>query len=784
MLFLDFVLENRYHRDNEKYIEKEKEGCLMKKELLSPAGNMESLKAAVHAGADAIYIGGKSFGARKFASNFDREELKEAVRYCHLYGVRLFITVNTMIYETEIEEVMDYLCYLVELSVDAVIVQDIGLIRLIHEYFPTLEIHASTQLHNYQKSSFDLLEELGVKRVVLAREASLGEIEKIETPLEKEVFIHGAICISYSGQCLFSSQVLGRSGNRGECAGMCRLPYSVVDENQEEILPNQYLLSPKDLCTISHFRKLMESDVDSFKIEGRMKSPAYVYYVTRIYRTLMDQYYEGKNLEISEEEWKNLKLLFHRGFTEGHLFDAKDSNFMNVESPNHIGIDLGMVKSFSKKKIEIVLHEDLHQEDGIRFEANGGGMIVNYLYDQKGKLISHAERGQTVWVDNKVGLSTPSKVLKTKDVKLEQELLHYPLRRVPISFSLSAHVGKSLSASISDGVHQVSLEGEVVQLAQNRPTTREEIKKHFCRVGDTCYEIVDGHFDLGQNIFIPMKALHQLRRDLLSMLTAKRLYREKGKTKPFLPEKNEKFLKKDVKLSCLVRTEEQLLVCISSAFRVYVTDFSLYQKYRETYSNLYYRVDRLTPLSTYHKERLLLTEFCQLPHAKDNEVVTDYYYNVSNRSFLSYLKEHSVTSATLSVECPFSSLITLSSSFDCEVIAYGRLEWMIMKHCLFSSKCSSGNLFCQKNSSFFLKDRNHQRYPLVFQNGVTHLFGPCKDFFSKTEIRSLSSYVSSFRLEFLEESKQEVQRILKKYQEWLQIPEFCDKINTRMVNKK
>ena len=273
---------------------------LNKKELLAPAGDMESLKAAIHAGADAVYLGGKRFGARRFSPNFSHEELKIAVDYAHLYGVKVYVTVNTMIYEKEMEDAYQYAKFLSEIGVDALIVQDIGLIRLLHIHFPELELHASTQLHNYTKNNFDELARLGVKRVVLARESSLSEIESISTPLEKEVFIHGAICISYSGQCLFSSLVLGRSGNRGECAGMCRLPFTLEKADGKILKEPAYLHSPKDLCTVSKFKELMDSDIKSFKIEGRMKSATYVYLVVKIYRYLMDAYDEGKVMCISD----------------------------------------------------------------------------------------------------------------------------------------------------------------------------------------------------------------------------------------------------------------------------------------------------------------------------------------------------------------------------------------------------------------------------------------------------------------------------------------------------
>lgn len=272
-------------------------------ELLVPVGNYECLVQAINNGADAVYLGGKKFGARAFASNFTMEELENATKLCHLYGVKIYVTVNTLIYENEFNDVINYIKELEKIGVDAVIMQDVGLINVVHQILPNLEIHASTQMHNHSEESLNFLENLGIKRVVFARELSLDYINNIKTNLEKEVFIHGSLCISYSGQCLFSSFLLGRSGNRGECAGMCRLPYKLYEVNKLVETSGDYLLSPKDICSVDNFKKLMESNVKCFKIEGRMKSPEYVGIVTKIYKDLMNQYDKGLDLKVNEEDF-------------------------------------------------------------------------------------------------------------------------------------------------------------------------------------------------------------------------------------------------------------------------------------------------------------------------------------------------------------------------------------------------------------------------------------------------------------------------------------------------
>ena len=256
---------------------------IMKKvELLSPCGNYECLKAAIHNGADAVYLSGKNFGARKYADNFTNDEIIEAIKYSHLYGVKVYITVNTMIYETEVDSVIEYLKFLYINNVDAVIMQDIGIISKIRKILPDLEIHASTQCHNHNDEGLQLFKDLGITRVVLDREMSLDEIKKLKTNIELEVFVYGALCVCYSGCCLFSSMNGGRSANRGSCVGPCRLPYKFIEDNKYIKTNGDYLLSTKELNTIEHIKELIESGIDSFKIEGRMKSPFYVGFVTSI----------------------------------------------------------------------------------------------------------------------------------------------------------------------------------------------------------------------------------------------------------------------------------------------------------------------------------------------------------------------------------------------------------------------------------------------------------------------------------------------------------------------
>lgn len=734
----------------------------MRKELLSPAGDFESLKAAIHAGADAVYIAGKKFGARKFSKNFTNEELIEAINYAHLYGVKIYVTVNTVIYESELEEVLDYISFLYINHVDALIVQDIGLIREIKKLYKDLEIHASTQLHNHSKESFKLLEELGVTRVVLAREDSIDTINNIKTNIEKEVFIHGAICISYSGQCLFSSFVLNRSGNRGECAGMCRLPYKLKSDDSYVKTDGKYLLSPRELCTIPKFKQLMESDIKCFKIEGRMKSPAYVYFVTKIYRTLIDKYEANEPLEISKEDYDNLRVLYNRKFTEGYLFNKKNKELMNIESPNHQGIYLGKVVKITPKKIGIKLERDLNQEDGIRFLGINKGLIVNFLYDENDMLISSAKSGAIVYVDNKVGLAKSCDVVKTVDKLLMKKLENYPLKKIPIMMKFTAILGCNMILEISDGINKIKLSGDIVEKALKNNTTKQDVILRLNKLGDTPYSSHSVDVNMSFNVFIPMKHINHLRQEGIKLLSDKRIFRENVKISRKYTPKNVKIMKNNVGISVLVRNEKQLLSVINKGVdRVYIADYLLYKKYKHKYSNLYYRESRLSSIC---REGQMITEFSQL---NENASCTDYYLNVANTSYLDYLESKNIKNVTLSVEMnPVQVRDVVSkntTSLKLEAVVYGKIELMIMRYSL-------NDMFSlEKDKKYFLVDRNNMNYLFMEEDGITHIFHSTPNIYSDEEVTSIiNSGIDFIRLEFLDEDEDAVLNILGKYQQLIQ----------------
>ena len=478
-------------------------------ELLCPAGNKESLIAAINSGANAVYLSGKKFGARAFAANFSNEELKEAIRIGKVYGVKIYVTMNTLVKENEIEEFLEQVEFLYSNGVDAILMQDFGMICLCLKKYPNLEIHASTQAHNSSLQGIDFLYKLGVKRVVLPREMSLDEIKLIKTPIEKEVFIHGALCVSYSGRCLMSQVLGGRSGNRGECAGCCRFKWKLY--KSDKLLKEGYLLSMKEL-NLSEDILILTPYVDSLKIEGRMKSPTYVSFITNYYRKILD----GE--KITDIDRENLQSLFYRGYTKGHLLNNKD--LVNTKSPNHIGLPIGKVIDVTDSKITILLDKELAQEDGIRFLESGKGLIVNYLYDMKDRLISKGSPKQKIILDNKVGLTTLDTVSLTTNHKLVTKFSTVT-KKVDIAIKVIAKINEPLEISFIKDNIIVSEKGNIVERAKSAIVTKERIISQVKRLGNTPFNCHEIDVLLDDDIFIPMGEINVLRRTLTERLIGK-----------------------------------------------------------------------------------------------------------------------------------------------------------------------------------------------------------------------------------------------------------------------
>lgn len=728
-------------------------------ELLVPVGNYESLVQAINNGADAVYLGGKRFGARAFANNFTLEELDNATKLCHLYNVKIYVTVNTLIYENEFEDAINYIKELHKIGVDAVIMQDIGLINVIHQILPNLEIHASTQMHNHSEESLNFLENLGIKRVVFARELSLDYINNIETNLEKEVFIHGSLCVSYSGQCLFSSCILNRSGNRGECAGMCRLPYKLYENDRLIETDGEYILSPKDISSIDNFKELMDSNVKCFKIEGRMKSPEYVGIVTKIYKNLMDQYDNKEELKIDEEDYNLLLAIFNREYTKGFLH--KDSKIMNFLAPNHVGLSLGKVTNVTDKRIELRLNRDLHQFEGIRFKNNNLGMIVNFIYDKYDNLISMGHKNEKIYLDNFLNLKELDEVMLTNPiVNLNKEIT----KKININIKFSALLNQEMEITISDKGNVISLKGSIVSKAINSPISRERIEEILRKTGNTPFNVGFIDIKIDDNIFIPVGVLNEFRRNALDKLKELR----ENKKVDYV---EKEYIEDDIKtnktnsISVLVRNKEQLDTCMELGVEnIIVNNKELMN------DKTIYKIPRDNIKHDYNYKKLLVTDYASLDKYRNHS--TDYFLNVTNHYSLNYISKYA-SKIMLSVENSMDNIkdIMNESNSNVEVLIYGNIELMIMKYCPLNTIVNKDKIcrVCQSDNKYYLKDRNNKLYRLE-NNKDTHstVILNCNKTNLIDKIDELKKYgVTNFRIEFLDETKEEVKEIIERVKKYI-----------------
>ena len=690
----------------------------MKKiEILSPVGNMECLKAAIEAGCDAVYLGGKLFGARAFSDNFTNEEIVNAIKYAHLYGVKVYVTINTIIYEREVDYFLEYVDFLYKNNVDALIVQDIGMMDLIRKTYPLLELHASTQMHIHNLEGVKLLESLGIKRVVLARETDIDTIKHIKenTNIELEVFVHGALCVSYSGQCLLSSLIGNRSGNRGSCTGCCRLPYDLYEGNKK-LNKENYLLSMKDLNTLEHIDKLIDIGVDSLKIEGRMKSKEYVYMVTKLYRKAVDSYLKNKKIEIDENDLKKLKTIFNREYTKGFLFNEDNNNITNSYRPNHLGIEIGNVINYKNGFVAIKLNDDLNINDGIRFTSNDYGFIVTSIFKNK-KRIDKASKGDIISIPTKEKIDINSRVVKTLDYNLNKEIdsiINKKTRKVSITGVITAKVNEPLCLELNDGKNIVKVYGNVVESSINSPISSDRIKEQISKLGNTIYKFENLECILSDNIFIPIKELNDLRNNAVNILNEKRLYKYeyvKNKYAIDLPDFN-----KEQNINYYIKTEDQYESIKNKDVNKIYLDEDLFNKINDDRKVL--KIERVLKEHKNYDTHLLVGELGSLCY---KNIDTDFSFNVVNSYSVAFLHSMGVNKITLSHELTETQTKKIIDSYhkrygkhpNLEVIIYGYEEAMICKFDL-------NKLYDSKNA--YLVDRFKNKFKTESINNVMKIY--------------------------------------------------------------
>lgn len=731
-------------------------------ELLAPAGNIDAAYAAFKNGSDAIYLAGPSFGARAYANNFSLEEIKEIIEYAHIIDKKVYITVNTLLFEKEIEEVLKFLDYIYENDCDAVIVQDLGLAEIINKRYPDLALHASTQMNIHTVDDALKLKELGYKRIVLAREASIDVIKEIKekVDIELEVFIHGALCVSYSGNCYFSSIVGKRSGNRGRCAQPCRKEYALINNNDNSKQKWKYYLSPKDLSTIDRINELKEIGVDSLKIEGRMKRKEYVAQVVKTYRKAL----LGKS--ILEKDLKDLKLIFNREFTKGFIFNESNNNYPNLKYQNHQGILIGKVISTYKDKVTIKLSEDLVIGDAIRLVGkNSDAITINNMYVNN-KLVKEASKGSLVTVKVHEKNLDNASVFLTTSIKQIEKLQNDNQKNIKITINGKCYLENDYFVlEISDGkniVKEKSLEKSSLSEKDFSQRFYEQINK----TNESNYIFNSLTLDVKSRI-ISIKEINRLRREALKKLD---LLRMKKYPKRCIKEYTFNKLNLEKQLSAItvkVSNEEQLKAAISENVKIiYIDNYDLYKKYNETYSVIY--------MAPRVNNTLNINEAVVSSISKVEGNYGSVYMNVTNSYSAYKLFSLGIKSVGLSIELSENDIIDLTENFkknfsnesNFEMMVYGYYELMISKYCPIQKElgieCKNCNM-CIKNS-YSLVDKLGYNFRVIKGEGCyTKILNSKRVHLIKYISKLKEIGISRFLLDFSVEDFNETKEIIKLY---------------------
>lgn len=792
-------------------------------ELLAPAGNWECLRAAVTNGANAVFFGVEKFNARARADNFKMEELPEIMAYLHKYGVKGFLTFNILVFEDEMKEAQILVDACIEAGVDAVIVQDMGLVKLIREISPDFPIHGSTQMTITSPEAVDFMKEYNLEVVVLGRENNLKHIKtiagKTDTPLE--VFVHGALCVSYSGQCLTSEMWGGRSANRGECAQACRLPYDlIVDGIQKEMGNIAYLLSPKDLAAIDLIPELIEAGVTSLKIEGRLKSPEYVANVVSKYRKAIDEYFEGEQYEPSTEELRELQQSFSRGFTHGFLKGTNNKQLVDGTFPKSRGVYLGTVKKVLKDAVLCELHAPLKRGDGIVFDAGNpqekeeGGRV--YDLRRKGRKIEGGAREGLIEIvpgRRDVQLSrvhVGDKIWKTNDPELDRKLrktfeTDYPYRPFPLAVHVTGRAGEPLVSiwrDIKTG-GEVTIASEVrLEQAVKRPLTGEYLHEQWGRLGGTVYELAELKMELQGDVIVPVKELNRMRREAVEQLVIKR---EQPRT--YIKRKivNESSRARTVgnntaqempKLISLCRTMEQIHASAQTDVDYIYADFEFTRDYPEAVEAVRQygkKIALATPrihmpgeqgvlngMLRANPDAILVRNTGALQYFKQAGVKIplfgDFSLNIANHKAAELFLEHGLEKVTPSYDLNIQQMVDMlaaSPTERIELVIHQHLPMFHTEHCVYCTFLSEGTDYTNcgrpcESHRVSLQDRIGMSHPVRVDIG-------CRNTVYNAIEQSGAEYITNFRelgvqeyrVEFLEEDADKVREVLHLYREAL-----------------
>lgn len=751
-----------------------------KPEILAPAGSIESLKGAIAAGADAVYIGGSRFGARAYAENPQEDMLLSAIDYVHSKDRRIYLTVNTLLKKIELEqELYPFLEKYYSAGVDAVIVQDMGVLHFLAAQFPDLPVHLSTQMTLVSAESTKLFTDYPVTRLVPARELSLEELKSLRknTNLELECFVHGALCYCYSGQCLMSSMIGGRSGNRGRCAQPCRMPYD-VSEDGKKVTGGLFALSPKDLCTLDRIPELLSAGIDSFKIEGRMKRAEYTAGVTAAYRQMTDLYftygekefyhYMKTHPKLLEEQMRRAADLYNRGgFTNGYYVQYHGRKMMSMERPNHTGVLVGKVVSAKGIRAKIRLEQDLNPQDvleirtasGEAYEFTAGKTAIEEhagWYETNVKKGFPLQPGQLVYrTKNEIFLK------KLKEAYVEKNC------QLPVHADFIAISGQPAELTVRTVVHQksglvpggdmnhlrevsVTVLGEKVIVAQNQPVTEEKIRDQLQKTGESEFFFENLRISAGDNIFLPMGKIKELRRQAFEQLSEAILqgYRrgcpdvetayEMMPEEMRVPEDCDRDEQKKPECIVLVSTKEQCRLALATdqittiyvdvPGKIYEASLELCREVKQAGKRAFLVLPHIfrkkekekfqslpEKLSLEKLDGFLVKSLEELVFLKENglaeqyEIRLNYNLYVFQQSAKQFFRTKGFRRFTVSPELNEEEIKSLGVK-DCDFILYGRLPLMVSAQCVRDNvlTCSSG----KKTEGIMLKDRMGAEFPV------------------------------------------------------------------------
>ncbi len=813
-------------------------------ELLAPAGHWDALHAAIENGADAVYFGVDAHNARARAANFPREDLARVMSTLHRQGVLGYLTLNTLIFPSEFEGVRELVAHAAKSGVDALIVQDVGLARMVRQIAPELPVHASTQMTVTSAAGVRAARDLGCSRVILARELSLAEIRKIkaETPdVELESFVHGALCVAYSGQCLTSEALGGRSANRGECAQACRMAYELIcDDIKADLGDVSYLLSPQDLAAYDLVPELAGAGICSLKIEGRLKSADYVAAVTRLYRRAIDAWIDGNDPAWTSEDRRQLELTFSRGLTHGFLDGNNHKRLVRGDFSNKRGPHVGFVESVDGNALIARLHSPLKAGDGVMVDveendqeqsrAVGGRVFAIRPMPARGGMAPSAdndERGLAGRVrleffrdslDVRKVLPGQS-IWQTSDPRLESELHETwskgPKRRQKMVLRVTAKIREPLKvvARTELGAEAEVVDQEPAQAAAKRPADEAWVAEHLGKLGDSTYAIDTIELETDGATLAPASVLNRLRRELIGKLDA--ISATSGQMRTIVPEAfgepnrptpDPQSANREPELTCLVRDMDQLRESFELGLRTVYADFQDIREYRGAAQearhagvDLWLATPRIEKPGEYPLFRFLEkcepagilvrnaggAEFCRTHELRWR---ADFSLNVTNAASAEHFRNQGAELLTAGFDLSVSQLLELLRSAPAswfEVVVHQRVAMFHMEHCVFCMTLTPGTdkTNCGRPCDHHrveLEDRVGMKHRLIADVGCRNtLFNATPQSAAESLPALASAGAAAFRLEFVDESPATVREVVEAYRDAL-----SGRLDTRTLWKR